>query len=43
MADATAEERLDRLEQLLDQAITLARKYPMGRVILARLGVDEHA
>jgi hypothetical protein len=41
MSDATTEERLDRLEQLLDRAIALARKYPLGRVILARLGVDD--
>jgi hypothetical protein len=39
--DTDLESRVDRLEQLLDRAIVLARKYPLGRVILARLGVDD--
>lgn len=37
----TTEERLDRLEQLLGRAVELARQYPLGRKILAKLGVDD--
>jgi hypothetical protein len=37
----TTEERIDRLEQLADRLIALAREYPLGRRILARLGVDD--
>ena len=37
----TTEERLDRLEQLLARAVQLARRYPLGRRILAALEVDD--
>lgn len=37
----STEERLERLEQLLDRAVALARQYPLGRKILKALGVDD--
>ena len=36
----TTEERLDRLEALLDRAIAAARQYPLGRQILRMLGLS---
>lgn len=36
---ADLEERVLRLEQLLDRAIAQARKSPAGRMILAMLGL----
>lgn len=41
MDTLTTEQRLERLEKLLDQALALARQYPLGRKILATLGVDD--
>lgn len=38
--DETVEERLDRLEALVQRAIISARKYPLGRQILAMLGLS---
>lgn len=39
-APETVEERLDRLEQLVDRAITAARRSAVGRQILAMLGLS---
>ena len=36
----TVEERLDRIEALLERAIVYARKHPLGRQILAMLGLS---
>lgn len=41
MDTLTTEERLARLERLLDRAVALARQYPLGRRILAALGTDD--
>jgi hypothetical protein len=41
VSNATTEERLARLEQLVERVIVLARQYPLGRKFLARLGVDD--
>jgi hypothetical protein len=40
MPQPDLEQRVDRLEQLLDRAITAARQYPLGRKILAMLGLS---
>ena len=40
MAGETVEERLDRLEQLLDRVIAMGRQSPVGRKILAMLGLS---
>lgn len=37
--DDTVEERLTRIEELLDRAIATARQYPFGRQILKLLGL----
>ena len=38
--DETVEERLDRLETLLEHVLARARQYPAGRVILKMLGLS---
>lgn len=43
MTERTLEERVTRLEQLLDQAIEYGRKSALGRAVLAKMGVDEDA
>jgi hypothetical protein len=40
MDDVKTEERLQRIEQLLDRAIELARKSAFGRRILAMLEIE---
>jgi hypothetical protein len=39
--DETLEERVTRLEQLLDRAVEYGSKTPMGRAILAKLGLAD--
>lgn len=41
MDEATLEDRVSRLEQLLDRAVAYARRSAAGRMILARLGIDD--
>ena len=41
MAEQTLEERVTRLEQLLDRAVAHARKTAVGRALLAKLGLDD--
>lgn len=41
MPDPTLEERITRLEQLVNQMIAYGRKTAMGRAILAKLGLDD--
>jgi hypothetical protein len=41
MTDRTLEERVTRLEQLLDRAIEYGRRTAVGRALLARLGLDD--
>ena len=42
-ATSTTEQRLDRLEKLIDRVFDLARRYPLGRRILEALEAgDEH-
>lgn len=38
---ATLEDRVTRLEQLLDRAIAYGRKTAIGRAFLAKLGLDD--
>jgi len=38
--ERTVEERLEQLEQLVERAIAAARRHPVGRAILARLGLS---
>ena len=40
MAEPTLEERVTRLEQLVDRAVAVASRTAMGRIILAKLGID---
>lgn len=37
---ADLEQRVDRIEQLLDRVIALAAEHALGRKILAKLGLD---
>jgi len=39
MAEPTIDERVKRIEQLLERAIETARQSAVGRNILARLGI----
>lgn len=39
MPEPTLDERVSRLEDLLDKAIDAARRHPAGRIILAKLGL----
>jgi hypothetical protein len=39
MAEPTLDERVRRIEQLLERAIATARQSAVGRSILARLGL----
>ena len=41
MSEPTLDERVTRLELLLDRAIDYARKTAVGRMVLARLGLDD--
>lgn len=41
MSDQTLEERVTRLEQLLDRAVAYGRKTAVGRALLAKLGLDD--
>lgn len=41
MPEQTLEERVTRLEQLLDRAVAYARKTALGRSMLAKLGLDD--
>ena len=41
MTQPTLDERVTRLEQLLDRLIDYARRTRAGRTILAQLGVDD--
>lgn len=34
------EERLNRLEELADRLIALAREHPVGRALLRKLGIQ---
>lgn len=40
MPEPTVDERLTRIEELLDRAVAYARTTPFGRAILAKLGLD---
>jgi hypothetical protein len=37
----TLEERVTRIEQLLDRAVAYARRSAFGRALLERLGIDD--
>jgi hypothetical protein len=41
MAEQTLEARVERLEKLLDRAITYGRRTAFGRALLAKLGLDD--
>lgn len=41
MDTPTLEQRVDRLERLLDAAVEYASRTAMGRVILAKLGLRD--
>jgi hypothetical protein len=41
MAERTLEERVTRLEQLLDKAVAYARRTAFGRALIERLGLDD--
>ena len=41
MSEQTLEDRVARLEKLLDRAIEYGSKTPMGRAILSRLGLAD--
>jgi len=41
MPEQTLEERVTRLEQLLDRAIEYGRRTAVGRALLAKLGLDD--
>jgi hypothetical protein len=40
VSEPTLEERVTRIEQLLDRAVAYGRQTALGRAILAKLGVD---
>ena len=40
MAEQTVEQRVERIERLIEHAIEVGSKYPIGRVILAKLGLQ---
>lgn len=40
MAEPTLEDRVTRLEDLLDKLIARAREHPFGRVLLRQLGIE---
>ena len=40
MSEPTLEDRVTRLEQLLDRAVEYGRKSAMGRALLAKLGLS---
>jgi hypothetical protein len=42
-SDQTLEDRVTRLEQLVDRAIAYGRKTPLGRAVLAKMGLDTDA
>jgi hypothetical protein len=41
MADRTLEERVTRLEQLLERAVAYGRRSALGRALIERLGLDD--
>jgi hypothetical protein len=41
MTERTLEERVTRLEQLLDKAVAYARRTAFGRALIERLGLDD--
>lgn len=41
METPTLEDRVDRLEQMLDKLVAYARLSKTGRLILAKLGFDD--
>lgn len=43
MTEPTLEERVTRLEQLLDQAVAYGRKTALGRAVLDKMGVSDDA
>ena len=40
---ADLEQRITRLETILDRLIAIAREHPLGRVILRKLDIGEEA
>ena len=41
MTEPTLEERVTRLEKLLDQAVAYGRRTAFGRALLEKLGLDD--
>jgi hypothetical protein len=41
MPEQTLEERVTRLEQLLERAVAYARRSAFGRALLERIGLDD--
>jgi hypothetical protein len=40
MSEPTLEDRVTRLEELLDKLIARARLHPVGRALLRQLGIE---
>jgi len=43
VSEPTIEDRVTRLEQLVDRAVEYGRRSALGRAILRNLGVDDNA
>jgi len=41
VSEPTIEDRVTRLEQLVDRAVEYGRRTPFGRLLLAKLGIPD--